>query len=67
MCYKVFKDIEIIDLSDEDKKSFKDAIYSLRKSLPNAIKNQKNLIAKFRMWKLYKLILIRNKKDENRI
>ena len=50
------KDIEIIDLSDEDKKSFKKAIYSLRKTLPESIKNQKNLIAKFRMWKLYKLI-----------
>ena len=50
------KDIEIIDLSDEDKKSFKDVICSLRKTLPIAIKNQKNLIAKFRMWKLYKLV-----------
>jgi len=52
----ILKDIEIIDLSDEDKKNFKDAICSLRKTLPIAIKNQKNWIVKFRMWKLYKII-----------
>lgn len=50
------KDIEIIDLSDEEKKVFKDAVKSLSRILPLSIKNTKNIFLKYKLWKFYKIL-----------